>query len=380
MHCLDGLHEAALGEAELLGAELGGGVLGGHLLQDGHLVRGGHDLAVELEGARVGVDVLGVEAGPLVELEGLDAHLGELFGVELLVPDQLHVLLVAAAARADAHHADPGRVVLEGVGVGLLEAPLVDDHHVLVAARVHLGLDAHLVHLGPVGVAHPRLEALDEHRAADLRVARHQDAGPRAVDAVDPGRRQGELAVLVLLGVLAHQPDVPVVVLGEEGDLGLLELAVCEVAVPDHHGVDAADLLGEVGDDEDDAVALLLARLVHRVAVPDQSGARGKGIPLVVDLRGVRELRGVELLPALPFGACLLFGACTCRDSDGCHDCHCCLYNAQHSTAPVCADERAGGTLRSWGAGASCVTPSRVSTKGMLRRLRFPGQRGVSRC
>jgi hypothetical protein len=327
---------------------------GGQLLQGGHLTRGGHDLAVELEGARVGVDVLGVEAGPLVELEGLDAHLGELFGVELLVADQLHELLVAAAARADAHHADPGRVVLEGVGVGLLEAPLVDDQHVLVAAGVHLGLDAHLVHLGPVGVAHPRLEALDEHRAADLRVARHQDSGPRAVDAVDPGRRQGELAVLVLLGVLAHQPDVPVVVLGEEGDLRFLELAVREVAVPDHHGVDAANLLGEVGDDEDDAVALLLARLVHRVAVPDEPRSRGEGIPLVVDLRGLRELRGVELLPAL----LLLFGVCATRDEDDCHDRCECPHNFLHTMLLSCSRGRPrscrSDTLRRHFLGGEC--------------------------
>ena len=63
--------------------------------------------------------------------------------------------------------------------------------------------------------------------APDLWVSPHRDPRLRAFLADDPGvRRDLEPAVLVvLLRVLPEAPDVLVVVLGEEGELALQELA-----------------------------------------------------------------------------------------------------------------------------------------------------------
>jgi hypothetical protein len=81
------------------------------------------------------------------------------------------------------------------------------------------------------------------------------DARQRAPDAVDPGGSLVEVAVLVLLGILAHVPDVPVFVLREEGDLRFDQHALRVVTLPDHEIGDPVDVLREVGDHDVDTMA-----------------------------------------------------------------------------------------------------------------------------
>jgi hypothetical protein len=104
-------------------------------------------------------------------------------------------------------------------------------------------------------------------------LAEHVDAAVGAVRAPDPGARcSGERPVLVLLRVLAEVPHVALVVLGEEGELLLLQLAFEEVPVPGHHGLDPVDHLGQVGDGESDAVRLALP-VLHDLALIGELGA-----------------------------------------------------------------------------------------------------------
>src|SRR5215203_1417958 len=67
----------------------------------------------------------------------------------------------------------------------------------------------------------------------------------------DPGGGIGELAVLVLLGVLTHQPHIPPFVLRKEGDLRLAKLARGVVPLPDDERPHAVDPLAQVGDGTD---------------------------------------------------------------------------------------------------------------------------------
>src|SRR4029450_3533586 len=106
--------------------------------------------------------------------------------------------------------------------------------------RPHLGDLGHVLRLAlvvllPVGVA-------------DRRVGLHDDPGQRPVDPGLP-RALGalDLAVLVVLGVLAHVPDVAVAVLGVPvvGVLG--DLVVHAHGVAHHHDRDPHDDLLLVG-------------------------------------------------------------------------------------------------------------------------------------
>ncbi len=112
---------------------------------------------------------------------------------------------------------------------------------------------------------------------------------------MDPGRVGDDLALLVLLRILAQLPDVPVVVLCEERELGLDELAGVEVAVPEDHGAHARDLLREVGHREDDPVGEAFLAF-GREAGERQLCPRLHRQPRVVHVRGTREVAGVEVL------------------------------------------------------------------------------------
>src|SRR4029453_4637555 len=127
-----------------------------------------------------------------------------------------------------------------------------------------------LVVLLPVG--HPR-----------MRVGRNEDAGLGAVDAALPGAfRRGHLPVLLLLRVLAHVPDVSLVVLGVPVVGVLLDLAATGGDVVHDPGVDPEDLLGCPGHGDLDA---LLVALGVGLAVDPPAARRHRPVG-VVDLGG----------------------------------------------------------------------------------------------
>src|SRR5205823_997503 len=87
-------------------------------------------------------------------------------------------------------------------------------------------------------------------------------------------------------------------VLREEPQLGLLELVVDEVTLPDNDRLDAADLLDEICDGEDDAMGGLLA-INDAAAFERVLGSRLEREVLVVDIdRRVVEVLGRELVCA----------------------------------------------------------------------------------
>src|SRR4029079_18469153 len=97
----------------------------------------------------------------------------------------------------------------------------------------HAGPLPHPERDGSVEPADRRSEPLRVVRLAHLRRGLHRDAGFRALEAVDPGWRLHDLAVLDLLGVLADVPDGAAVVLGEERELPFDEPPGAEGPSPD---------------------------------------------------------------------------------------------------------------------------------------------------
>src|SRR6478609_6271173 len=186
-------------------------------------------------------------------------HLGL---AEMPYRGQLEELLGVPAARADLDQPGRRRVILDLMAAGgVVGAGLVNHQDLLVAGARQAGLLAGAGDHGDVVELDRRDQAFPVlHPGPGL--TQHVDAAVGAVRASDPGaRRPGELAAVVLLGVLAEVPHVALVILGEEGQLLLLQLAFEEVPVPGHHGPDPVDHLGQVGDGESDAVRLGLPAL-----------------------------------------------------------------------------------------------------------------------
>src|SRR4051812_24302282 len=137
--------------------------------------------------------------------------------------------------------------------VGLFQrVPLIHDEHLAVATGRDAGVLARLGDLRLVLELDLRRVALEIARRSRFRLSPYGDACLSALTTRQPGiRRAGELAVLVLLWILAEVPDVAVPVLGDKGQLLLDERTVLEVAVPDHGAADAIDRFGDVGHRED---------------------------------------------------------------------------------------------------------------------------------
>jgi hypothetical protein len=90
---------------------------------------------------------------------------------------------------------------------------------------------------------------------ADPWLAQHVDTAVSAISPADPGAgRAGELPVVVFLGVFPEVPYVPGVVLGEKGELLLLQRALKVILVQRHDCLGALNMLHQVGDGEDHAV------------------------------------------------------------------------------------------------------------------------------
>src|SRR4029077_17718106 len=121
----------------------------------------------------------------------------------------------------DADVADALRVVLELVCVRLVPLELARHEGVVEAAEGNAGVVPRLERLRTVDPADRRPEALRVVRRAQLGRRLHGDAGLGALDAGDPRRRPGDLAVLDLLGVLSEVPDVAVIVLSKERQFAL---------------------------------------------------------------------------------------------------------------------------------------------------------------
>src|SRR5262249_41995355 len=144
------------------------------------------------------------------------------------VPDrsQRQELLRIPAARSDPDQPGRRRVVLDLMAAGgVVGAGLVDHQNLLVTGTRQAGLLAGAGARGPVAELDRRDEALPVLHAHPG-LAQHVDAAVGAARAPDPGARcPGELPVLVLFRVLAEVPHVALVILGEEGQLLLLQLA-----------------------------------------------------------------------------------------------------------------------------------------------------------
>src|SRR4029450_12172767 len=118
--------------------------------------------------------------------------------------------------------------------------------------------------------------------------------GARVLDAVYPGRSFDELLAVVLLGILAEPPDVAVVVLRIEGELGFGQFTLGVVEVVRHQGPHTGDRLHEIGDVDDDLVRNGLTVVLHGRAVIDDPRAGLHRQPFVGDLRRPGELAHVQ--------------------------------------------------------------------------------------
>ena len=245
-------------------------------------------------GRRAPVDALARPVRACLQLQSLPASLRHGARAQTLERDEYEGLLAVLVRTrpADAHVADAGGVVLQLVLARLVGVELVDEQDVGEAARGDARPVADLEHAGAIGEAHGRAEP--ERIARSSRAGRrlHRDAGLRPVDAMDPGRRLDDLAVLIGLRVLAELPDIAGVVLREEGDLGLDELARAEVPVPHHDRAHPVDRLRQVGDRRDEAMADRL-RPLDRPSPVGELHAGMQRLPRVVDDRRVREAGAV---------------------------------------------------------------------------------------
>ena len=132
---------------------------------------------------------------------------------------------------------------------------------------------------------------------------------------MDPGRRPDHPSVEVFLGVLSETPDVAVLVLGEERELCLIQLAFFVVLDPEHDRAHAVDDLGQIGDDGDQTMGDALAPLGGRPSVhPPHSHLQRE--PRVVDSGRTVEVVPVEVLELL-FGS---IGLLRNRDAAGQHE------------------------------------------------------------
>src|SRR6185437_8211115 len=157
--------------------------------------------------------------GALVHGLYLSAYLRHLGLAEVPDRGQREELLGVPAARADLDEPGRWRVVLDLMAArGVVGAGLVDHQDPLVARARQAGLLAGAGDNGDVVELDRRDQAFPvPHPGAGL--AQHVDPAVGAVHAPDPGtRRPGELAAVVLLGVLAEVPHVALVILGEEGE------------------------------------------------------------------------------------------------------------------------------------------------------------------
>src|SRR5437867_11857770 len=172
---------------------------------------------------RVRVHLLADLVSALIQLQRLRAGLRQSLWVELHDLDQLQRLFqfFALTSPADPNIADAASVVLELLGVRLLLAGLGDHQNVVVAALANTGLLAHLVHRRAVRPLDSGPPPLGVAGRSKLWLGLHGDSRSRAFTAVEPGRSLQEFPGLPFLGVLTQEPDVPVVILCEEGDLRL---------------------------------------------------------------------------------------------------------------------------------------------------------------
>ena len=203
------------------------------------------------------------------------------------------------------------RVELVLEDVGLERRPVL--RHQDVAERAERDLD-------------PLVEAEDRARVlgfalvvllavglADLWRSRHDDAGLGAVHAGLPGALRADLAVGVLLRLLAEVPDVPVTVLGVPVERVLDHLAVLAHHVVHDRGGDAEDLSRLVGDGDLD---LLLAALAVGFAVDPAAARRHRPVRVVDPLD---EVRGIELDRLAPLRERLLrLPAAASCEQEGC--------------------------------------------------------------
>src|SRR6266480_1340134 len=247
---------------------------------------------------RVPVRLLADPVRALLQSQRLRAGVRQGVWPELRDFDQLQRLLqfLSLTSPADSNIAHAASVVLELLRVRLLPAGLGDHQHVLVAALADTGLLAHLVHRRAVRPLHGGPPPLRVARGSNLRLCLHGDARARLFTAVEPNRGLEELPALPLLGVLTQEPDVPVVVLCEEGDLRLRQLAIFVVHIPDHDRTHAADHLGQVGDDGHQATRHGLPIVLDGGPRIDEPRSRLQGEPFVVDAgRAIVEALRVEV-------------------------------------------------------------------------------------
>src|SRR5204863_3221648 len=251
---------------------------------------------------RVRVHLLADLVSALIELQRLRAGLRQSLWVELHDLDQLQRLFqfFSLASPADANIADAASVVLELLGVRLLLAGLGDHQDVLVAALANAGLLAHLVHRRAVCPPHGGPPPLGVAGRSNLWLGLHGDPRSRVFAAVEPGRRLHELPGLPFLGVLTQEPDVPVVVLREEGDLRLRQLAILVIHIPDNGRTHAVDDLGQVGDGGHQAAMHGLAVVLDGGPRIDEPRSGLQREPFVVDTdRTTVEALRVECLELL---------------------------------------------------------------------------------
>src|SRR5216117_3629918 len=122
---------------------------------------------------RVRVHLLADLVSALIELQRLRAGLRQSLWIELHDLDQLQRLFrfFSLASPADSNIADAASVVLQVLGVRLLQAGLGDHQNVLVAALANAGLLAHLVHHGairPVDLRPPPLGVTGDRKSTRL--------------------------------------------------------------------------------------------------------------------------------------------------------------------------------------------------------------------
>ncbi len=230
----------------------------------------------------------------VVEPEHLSANLGQALRAQhRQVDETLDVLMDTVATWHVVDLADVAGVVLELV-VRRRGLALTHDQHVVETPEGNASPRADLDHLGDISLLRVGLGD-GVGRRLNLRIGLHKNPGLRPVHTTKPRiHRRDVTATLVVLGIAAEDPEVPLLVLGDVVERRLCHLAAVDFEVEDDHGPHPGDLAVHVGDGGRDLMGHApLADI--REPFADPLSARHEGQIRIRASRRVSEVGRIEL-------------------------------------------------------------------------------------